>query len=171
MSTLCLCSAHMASCTASRRLQRSGMSLSASFLPALKPLVESGLNFRRSTLLPGSTRNLFIVSPWGRENTTGLESIPISGKTPCDTSRRADPRPLRGSVARGRPGLGEGGRPLLWRPGGADRRHAPHPGGGEALDQRGALSPCPQLLHAPAWTRGAAARHLHRLAAQPHAGR
>src|SRR3954451_9061442 len=63
-STLCLCSAHIASWTASRRLQRGSKRLSASFLPPLKPLVDPGSNSERSTFLPGSTRYLFISSPW-----------------------------------------------------------------------------------------------------------
>src|ERR1700752_3863168 len=43
---------------------------------------------------------------------------------------------------------------------GSDRDDAPRPRGAAAVDLGGALSPCPELLHAPARTRGAAARDL-----------
>ena len=61
-------------------------------------------------------------------------------------------------------------RALLRRAGGADRRDAPHPRRREALGEPAALPPRAQLLHAAAGTRGAAARHLPRLAAARHGG-
>src|SRR5215217_2061681 len=68
-------------------------------------------------------------------------------------------------------GLAAGRRALVRRSGRADRRHAPHPGGGETLGLREPVPARPELLHAPARPRGAAARHLHRLADAPHARR
>ena len=56
----------------------------------------------------------------------------------------------------------------LRRPGRADRGHAPHPRRGEALGVGEPLPARAQLLHAAAGTRGAAARHLYRLADAPH---
>ena len=45
-----------------------------------------------------------------------------------------------------------------------DRGHAPHSGRGEALDLRGPVPACLELLHASARSRGAATCHLCRLA-------
>ena len=59
----------------------------------------------------------------------------------------------------------------LRRAGRPDRDHASRAGRAEALDLRAALPACAELLHAAARTRGAAARHLHRLADAPHLGR
>ena len=59
----------------------------------------------------------------------------------------------------------------LRRAGRADRDHARRAGGAPALDQRAPLPARAQLLHAAARPRGAAARHLHRLADAPHLGR
>ena len=59
----------------------------------------------------------------------------------------------------------------LRRPRRADRRDAPHPGRGEALDRRAAVPARAQLLHAAARPRGAAARRLYRLAAAQDEGR
>ena len=59
----------------------------------------------------------------------------------------------------------------LRRAGRADRDHAQRAGRAPALDQRAALPARAQLLHAAARPRGAAARHLHRLADAPHLGR
>ncbi len=59
----------------------------------------------------------------------------------------------------------------LRRPGGADRHDAHGPGGAPPLDQRASLPACAKLHHGPAWTRGPAARHLHRLADARHPGR
>src|SRR3989344_5572986 len=89
----------------------------------------------------------------------------------------ADPRLQR--LARAVHYLDTGGLPVLaqarfhqlWRAGGPDCDHACRAGGAPPLDQRKAISARPQLLHAAARPRGAAAGHLHRLAHAPHPGR
>src|SRR3569833_1489597 len=53
----------------------------------------------------------------------------------------------------------------------SNRDHAQRTRRAPALDQRTALSACPQLLHGAARPGGAAACDLHRLAHAPHGGR
>ena len=67
--------------------------------------------------------------------------------------------------------MASGGDAELRRSRRADRRHASHPGRGEALGLRGPLPARAQLLHVAARPRGAAARNLHRLASASHLGR
>ena len=57
------------------------------------------------------------------------------------------------------------------RTGRADRAHASRAGRAPALDQRGAIPACAELLHAVARPGGAAAGDLHRLAPAPYVGR
>ncbi len=66
--------------------------------------------------------------------------------------------------ARGHARLGAHRAEHVRRPGRTDRRHAPRAGGATPLGQRTPVPARPELLHDPARSRGAAARHVHRLA-------
>src|SRR3989344_3175338 len=83
--------------------------------------------------------------------------------------RPGPPHPRK--LWRGLPVLAQARFHQLWRACGPDCDHACRAGGAPPLDQRKAISARPQLLHAAARPRGAAAGHLHRLAHAPHLGR
>ena len=78
-------------------------------------------------------------------------------------NEQADDWPWR-AVRRGHESVGPRRRALLRRSGGPDRGDASHHRRGEAVDRREPLPAGPQLLHLAARPRGAAARHLYRLA-------
>ena len=94
--------------------------------------------------------------------------VPASLTPPAPANPRA-PRASR-FVLRSAARVDQGRGPELRRAGWTDRRDAPDSRRREALGERGAPSARPQLLHAVARTRGAAARHLHRLASTSRSG-
>src|SRR6185437_5057893 len=61
--------------------------------------------------------------------------------------------------------LGTRGDAQLRRTCRPDRRHAPYPCRGEALDRRDPVLACTQLLHVASWAGSARTRHLYWLAA------
>src|SRR3982075_1077405 len=79
-------------------------------------------------------------------------------------------RPWR-AVRRGHESVGPRRGSLLRRPGGPDRRDASHHRRREEVDRRTAFPAGIELLHPAARPRGAAARHLYRLAARQEARR
>ena len=77
----------------------------------------------------------------------------------------------RRALRRGDEGVGARRRAVLRRAGRPDRGDASHHRRGEEVDRREPLPAGAELLHAAARPRGAAARHLHRLADAQDQGR
>src|SRR3989442_13793556 len=125
--------------------------LTASAAPSGKPRTVASSTAERLTSRLRSTMRHSSASSWNTRCNPSAIALSICGRvSPARTDEQK--RASRGYLLRGAHLLAEARLHQLRWACGADRDHAPGPGGREKVDRGAALPACAQLLHAAART-------------------